>query len=263
MVGPGRRGTRGTPWVALALAAAICSCGSQERVQGPGAQGEFLKGREAYERGDQTRAIEILQAFERTYPGSQFIDDALFYLGKAHQANGEQILARQSFQRLLDGFPRSNLAEDALFELAQSWVLSMRGAALDPEPAEEALRACEIYLRRYPDGGHRAEAERAILKARSNLAAKDFLNGRTYLRLGKPEAARRYFQKSLDRWKEAPVSARAMEGIAASYEKQQQWGAARQAYLDLLQHLGDDPSRFEDGRQIAAAARHRLDRLPQ
>jgi outer membrane assembly lipoprotein YfiO len=261
MIGLGRRWIRGAVWLALALL--VGSCGHQEHVQGPGAEGEFLKGREAYERGDQLRAIEILEAFERNHPGSQFIDDALFFLGKAHQASGEQILARQSFQRLLDGFPRSNHAEDALFELAQCWVLSMYSPALDPEPAEEALRACEVYVRRYPEGVHREAAEQAILKARTSLAKKDYLNGRTYLRLGRPEAARRYFQMSLDRWVDAPISAKAMVGIATSYEKQGQWADARQAYTVLLEHLGDDPDRFENGRQIAAAARRRLERLPQ
>jgi outer membrane protein assembly factor BamD (BamD/ComL family) len=139
----------------------------------------------------------------------------------------------------------------------------MRGPALDPEPAEEALRACEIYLRRYPEGKHRPEAEEAILKARRNLAKKDYLNGRTYMRLGKPEGARRYFQKSLSRWEDSPVSAKAMEGIAVSYEKQKQWEDARQAYEELLKHLGDDPGRFEDGRRIAISARRRLERLPR
>jgi len=246
----------------LVLAIVLCSCGTQERVQGPGAAGEFERGRQAHERGDQVRAIEILEAFERNYPGSQFIDDALFYLGKAHQANSEQILGRQVFQRLLDGFPRSGFAEDALFELAQCWVLSMPGPALDPEPAEEALRACGVYLRRYPEGKHRQQAELATVAARTALARKDYLNGGTYLRMGKPEAARRYFQKALDRWKDAPVSAQAMQGIAASYERQKLWDDARRAYGELLGHLGDDPSRFEDGRQIAADARRRLERLP-
>jgi len=261
MRGWGQRGAGGA--MALVLAVLLCSCAKQERVQGPGAAGEFERGRSAHERGDQLRAIEILEAFERTYPGSQFIDDALFYLGKAHQANGEQILARQVFQRLLDGFPRSSYAEDALFELAQCWVLSMPGPALDPEPAEEALRACETYLRRYPEGKHRERAEQAALAARTALAEKDYLNGRTYMRLGKPEAARRYYQKALDRCEDGPMSARAMEGIADSYVEQQLWDDARRAYGELLEHLGDDPSRFEDGPQIAAEARRRLERLPQ
>jgi outer membrane assembly lipoprotein YfiO len=246
----------------LALAIVLCSCGTQDHVLGPGAAGEFERGRQAHERGDQVRAIEILEAFERNYPGSQFIDDALFYLGKAHQASGEQILARQVFQRLLDGFPRSALAEDAHFEMAQCWVLSMPGPALDPEPAEEALRACALYLRRYPEGKHREQAELATVKARTVLARKDYLNGGTYLRIGRPEAARRYFQKSLDRWKDAPVSAKAMQGVAASYEKQELWDDARRTYGELLEHLGDDPSRFEDGQDIAANARRRLERLP-
>jgi outer membrane assembly lipoprotein YfiO len=252
-----RRGARIVAWVLLAVVAGSCG-GRNAAVQGPGAEGEFLEGRAAYERGDQMRAIEILSAFERNHPGSHFIDDAMFYLGKAHQANSEQILARQSFQRLLDAFPRSSYAEDAQFELAQSWLLSMRGPALDPEPAEQAVVYYDLYLRRYPDGKHRELASEGIERARGNLARKDFLNGRTYLRLNRPEAARRYFRKSIERWADAPVSAKAMEGVAITLEREGQAQEAREAYAALLEHVGDDPGRFEDGERIAAAARRRL-----
>jgi len=246
-------------WIALAASCA----GGRHPVHGPGAQGDFTRAKEAYEGGHHTRAIELLEAFERNHPGSQYIDDAFFYLGKSHQASREQLLARQAFQRLLDAFPRSSFAEDALFEIAHSWFLSMRGPALDPEPAEEAIRAFRSYLRRYPEGEHRSESEEAIRTVLNNLADKDYRNGRTYMRLGRPGAARRYFEMSLSRWDEATVSAKAREGIARSYEKEDRWPEARAAYESLLEHLGDDPDRFDDGSDIAARARQRLASLPQ
>ncbi len=259
-----RLGARLLPLAALAALLGPLSCGSQQaRIEGPGAEGEFLEGRAAYDRGDQMRAIELLEAFERNHPGSQFIDDALYYLGLAHQANNEQLLARQAFQRLLDAFPRSSYAEDARFQFAQSWLMSMRGPALDPEPAEEALRAYAAYLRRYPDGEFREEAQEGMRRARSTLAEKDCLNGRTYLRLGKPEPARRYFRKSLERWDQAPVSAKALAGIARTYEEEKNWPEARRAWEALVDHLVDDPGRYEDGEELADKARERLASLPR
>ena len=239
------------------------SCGGRDGLlHGAGAGSAFTRAKQEYESGNYLRAIELLVTFEREHPGSQYIDDALYYLGRAHQGNHEQLLARQSFERLLRAYPRSSYAEMTLFEIARSWYMSMRGPALDPEPTESAHAAFLSYLRRYPEGQFRAEAQEAVGEILDRLAEKDYLNGHTYLRLRRPAAARRYFRKSLDTHAEAQIAARAREGIARSYEKDRNWSEARTAYQALLDHLGDDPGRFEDGVEIADKARARLASLP-
>ncbi len=237
--------------------------GAAGPIQVPGAQGEFLRAREAYEGGRHLEAIELLEAFERRHPGSQFIDDALFYLGKAHQANREQLLARQTFVRLIETFPRSTYTEDAFFEIAHSSFREMRGPALDPEPAEEALRALYAYQARYPNGEHMVAAAEAVAEVLETLARKAYLNGRTYLRLGRPEAARRYLRKSIEVLPTSPVSAKVYAMIARSYEREKRWAEAREVYQQLLDHLGTMPQRYEDGEDLAARARSKLDSLPR
>lgn len=232
--------------------------GNNPTPSGPGVEEDFDRARAAYDRGDYVQAIEMLDEFERTHPGSKYVDDALFLLGKAHQANDEQILARDDFQRLLSDFPRSPFAEDAHFEIANSWLLAMGGAAMDPEPAEQALSGFRAYMARYPEGKHRAEAQAGIDRALAALSEKDYLNGRTYLRLGRPAAARRYFEKSLELWAESPVSAKALAGIARSYEDEHKPAEAKQAYERLLAHLGDKPERYDDGADLASRARAKL-----
>jgi len=249
---------RGARW-ALGLGLLLGACSRAPHVvPQPGPEGEFARAQQDYERGRMLDAITRLESFERDYPGSQYIDDALFLLGKAHQVNKEQILARQSFQRVLDDFPRSPFAEDALFEVAQSWYLSVRGPALDPEPAEEALRAFRIYLGRYPEGKYASEARRGEQLALGLLARKDYLNGDTYMKLRRYAAARRYFEKSIERWADSPSSALALDGIARSYEKEKAPAEAGAAYRRLLEHLGDDPTRFERGEGLARRARQKV-----
>jgi outer membrane protein assembly factor BamD len=249
--------------LAIALSAlAGCGSGSAPPIEA-GADADFEKARKAYDQGDHLRAIELLEAFEHANPGSKYFDDAIFLLGKSHQANDEQILARADFERLLQEFPRSPFAEDAHFELANSWFLSMSGPSLDPEPAEEAVSGLRGYLRRYPEGKYRPEAQESIDKALAVLAEKDYLNGRTYLRLGRPAAARRYFEKSLVTWDRAPISGRVLEAIAHTYADEKDSAAERAAYERLIAHLGDEPDRYRDGEQLLAEARARLDVLPE
>lgn len=259
----GRSARLGVGCLLLAILALTSCAGNDGLLKGAGASSDFTKAKQEYERGHFLRAIELLVTFEREHPGSQYIDDALFYLGKAHQGNHEQLLARQSFERLLRAYPRSSYAEMALFEIARSWYLSMRGPALDPEPTENAHTAFISYLRRYPQGQYRQEAQEAIDEILDRLAEKDYLNGRTYLRLRRTTAARRYFEKALATHAEALIAAKAHEGIARSYEKEKKWSQARTAYRALLDHLGDNPDRFEDGGAIAEKARAKLASLPE
>jgi len=244
------------------LLAGGCSGRSKDAVPAFGPEGDFQAAVREFERGDMAAAIAAFETFERNHPGSQYIDDALFYLGRAHQTTREYLLARQAFERLAEDFPRSPFVEDAHFEIAHSWYLAVRGAELDAEPAEEALRSYRTYLRRYPEGKHRAQAEEAIADLLGTLARKSYLNGQTYMRLGRPEAARRYFEKSLEIWEQAPVSAQALAGIARSYEKEMNWAEARRAYERLAAHLGEQPDRFADGKNLAGEARKKLASLP-
>ncbi len=246
-------------WLACAGLLTWAGCGSAAGpLRMPGAQGEFERGKTAYERGRHLEAIELLEAFERRHPGSQFIDDALYFLGKAHQANNEQLLARQAFERILTAFPRSSFSEDAYFEIARSWYLGMRGPALDPEPAEQAASAFAAYLRRYPEGKYVDEARAAVTEVQNTLAEKAFLNGRTYMRLGRPEAARRYFRKSYEQWPQATVAGKAVDGIARTYERQDDRERAVEFYERLVEMLAPAPDRYEDGQDLLARARQKL-----
>ena len=245
--------------VGWGLAALLAACGTAPHVvPQPGPEGEFARAQQEYERGRMVETITLLEAFEKNHAGSQYIDDALYLLGKAHQANQEQILARQAFRRVLDDFPRSPFAEDALYEVAQSWFLSVRGAALDPEPAEEALRGFRTYLGRFPEGKFAEAARAGESAALGLLAKKDCLNGETYMKLRRYAAARRYFEKSIERWVDSPVSARALDDIARCFEKEGAPAETRAAYERLLKHLGDDPSRYDRGGQLARRAREKV-----
>jgi outer membrane protein assembly factor BamD len=260
---PGRgsvAGFAGAGAVCLLVLALGCGQSTQFGPSGT-AEADFLRAQSEYESGHYVNAVELLDAFERRHPGSQYIDDALLLLGKAHQSNDEHVLARQAFERLREDYPQSPYAEEALFQVAQSWYRSIRGPALDPEPTEEALRSFRVYLRRYPEGAFHEAALAGERGALGVLAEKAYLNGETYLKLRRYDAARRCFERSLEQWAESPRSAEALAGIARSYERAGTLAEARSSYQRLLDHLGTDPARYRNGEALAREAGRKLAEL--
>jgi outer membrane assembly lipoprotein YfiO len=244
--------------LALPLLLVTACSNTESRVGMPGAEGDFEAGQRAYENGHHLRAIELLEMFETRHPGSRFVDDALYFLGLAHQTNNEQILARQAFNRLIDAYPRSEFAEEAYFEIAHCWYRSKRRPELDPEPAEEAVRSFNIYLRRYPGGQRVTEAESSIDELLNMLAKKDYLNGETYRKLGRYQAARRYYQKALDRLDNANCAALVWKGIATTYGKEKEFAKELEAYQSLQQLLLINPENYESGDEMARFAQQKL-----
>jgi outer membrane protein assembly factor BamD len=222
-------------WAAVALLA--CSCAGPMIAGNAGVEAEFVRGQRLFDEGRYLQAVEALEAFRTEHPGSDRVDDAILLLGKAHQKMGENILARDEFDRLLRDFPQSDHREEAQFERAMGWLADSHSAALDPEPTQAALDAFRAYLRNYPDGAFRAEAEKRAHFALDRLAAKAYLNGETYLMLRQPAAARIYFQKSLSILNGSSRAADALLGLARASELLGEGDKAKEYYSRLLEYL--------------------------
>lgn len=206
----------------------------------PGEEGDFRRAERMFQQGRYLQAVEALDAFRNEHPGSDRIDDAIFLLGIAHQKQGESLLARDEFDRLLRDYPQSNHREEAQFERALAWLADSRGPDLDPEPTEEALSAFRAYLRLYPDGPHRPEAEKHEATCLDRLAVKAYLNGRTYLLAKQGEAAAIYFAKSLSIRPGSTRAGDAMRGLALAQRLRGDVEAERAAWLQLLNYAADE-----------------------
>lgn len=232
----------------LALAFLVASCASSVPSGGLGAEADFLQGQKLFEDRRYFQAVQSLETFRTEHPGSERVDDAIFLLGKAHQNLGENLLAREEFDRLLRDFPQSEHRESAQFERAMSWMDDARAPSLDPEPLQEAMESFRAYLRNYPDGAHRGEAEKYIRICLDRLAVKAYQNGRTYLTLNKPSAARIYFEKSLSILSDSSKAPDALLGLGKSYEREGNPDKAREAYQQLLDLA--TPERIQSDRHL-------------
>jgi len=232
--------------------------------EGPGSEADYLKGERLVQQERWLQATESLERFRTEHPGSDRIDDAIFLLGKAHQGAGDHLLAREEFDRLLRDFPQSEHREAAQFERAMSWLAEVRGPALDPQPTEEALEALRTYLRLYPEGGWRTQAEAGIAKCLDRLAVKSCLNGETYLRLGHPEAALIYFEKSLEILPTSSRAGEALLGLGRAHEARGDLPAAREAFERALAYATSEGANGNGGlRDVRRDAEEALARLKE
>jgi TolA-binding protein len=152
--------------------------------------------------GDFDGATRALQHLVEGYPSSAHLEYALYSLGYAWQKVNAHEQGLHAFQQLLQRFPQSQLRRAAEYGVARALISLQRfaeaapywehlsQAAPSPEQAEEATfwwaeswsraercdqasPAFQAYLRRFPQGSHRADA--LVIIATCAHAAGDFM----------------------------------------------------------------------------------------
>jgi outer membrane protein assembly factor BamD len=233
----------------LLFALLSAGCGGHAVQRSPGAAGLHERGLERFEREDYFEAIQIFQELLRDFPGSEHVDDAIYYLGRSYIENGEYALATTEFDQLVTDHPESPLVAEAEFYDGEAFYRQIRSPQYDPETTEQALTRFRRFVRLYPEHPLCAEAEKRIAFCRDWLARKNIQAGQLYLKLKHFNAARVYFQKTLDRFPDSPWAAAARLGLGEALEAEGKRDAAREAYRSVTE---DSPNAPADVREEAA-----------
>ena len=168
-----------------------------------------------------------LQHFLADRPGSRFVEEATFLIGRAYYELGLDIEAEEQFRRVLREFPGGDVAPEASYYLSLSLLSQSRPAALDQTETKMALAQFRAFINRYPDHELGERARTHIENIRDKLAKKEFLNGLTYEKRRFRHAARFYFEERvLEDYGDTKWAIPAMEALTRSYAKTKEWGNA-------------------------------------
>jgi TolA-binding protein len=210
--------------------------------------------------GDFAGATRPLQQLIEGYPTSEHLEYALYSLGYAWQKMNAHEQGLHAFQQLLQRFPQSELRHAAESGVARALVSLQRYAeaapywerlsmaASSPEQAEEATfwwaeswtraercdqatPAFQDYLRRFPQGGHRADA--LIATATCAHAVGEFT-----AEIAALEAVLRQFPAD-------PRRDLLLLRLADAHEQSGQPAKARELYSQWLLAFPDNPHRTE------------------
>ena len=93
--------------------------------------------------GRYAAASRAFDAFIKSYPGSEYADNATYWLGESYYVTGNYRIALDAFQKLLNDYPDSSKVGDALLKIGY--------AQYELEEWESARQALNSVKERYPD----------------------------------------------------------------------------------------------------------------
>jgi outer membrane assembly lipoprotein YfiO len=173
--------------------------------------------RRLVEAGRNYDAILELQKFTSENPGSGMLDRALYYLGRAYLGKRDHAMAS------------------------------------DPTMSVRAIDQLMLFIKLHPESPFVPDARGRVTQLRVKLAEKQYLNGRLYLKLKRPAAARFYFENVLAEYGDTQWAPRCMLEIAKSYEIEKETAKAADEYNRLIQTYPDS--------EEAGQARLRIEEL--
>jgi len=117
---------------------------------------EYVKAFGFYSANNFNAAIEAFGLFIRNNPRSDYIANAIYWIGECHYTQSDLAKAQEFFQKVVDEYPKSSKAPDALLKLG--YVLSAM------KEKDKAMAIFESLIKLYPGSP-------AAGKARERLTA--------------------------------------------------------------------------------------------
>ncbi|MCK4539188.1 MAG: tetratricopeptide repeat protein [Candidatus Krumholzibacteria bacterium] len=148
----------------------------------------------------------------RDHPGSSWVDDAVFLMGKALVKQKEYSKGSRKFLELTTNFPESEYVPHALYWLALT--------SYERHEYNQALLYLERYIEGYPDH----EISYMVL----------FLAGDTKLELGKDQEALAFYSRVAESTDKREIVEESMLKSARLYYLFEDWENAAQSYSGLL-----------------------------
>ncbi|MEO0107171.1 MAG: outer membrane protein assembly factor BamD [candidate division WOR-3 bacterium] len=181
-----------------------------------------------------------IQAFERIifyHAGSEYVDDAQFYLGRTYFEKKDYNQAIVEFDYLIKNFANSPYLEEAYLFRAKSALLKSPSYEKDQTETKEAIALFDEFLTRFPSSRFTEEVRGYILFARDRLAKKELENGKLYIKLKEPKAAMLYFKYLIENYPETSSANEAKYQLALIYEQNKELDEALNLYKELLEDV--------------------------
>ena len=182
--------------------------------------------RAEFEQGNFVTVVNDARTFMARFPGSGYLDEAMFLLARSEYEDGNFIEAEGRFRKVLRDFPNGAYAEDASYYLALSLLSQARKPELDQAETEAAQAQLRAFLQRFPNSEHAGRAQEHLEGIADKFAEKSFKNGETYRKLKDWQAADFYYQKVYGKWPLSEWAPRALVRMAEISVKRKQWRPA-------------------------------------
>jgi outer membrane protein assembly factor BamD len=228
---------RFSPVILFALCVGLAGCKGKSNLPAAGSvdADKYLydHGAAALKRKHWLEAREYFKKLVDTYPQSQYRQEAKLGIGDSYVGENSiesNILAVNEFREFLSFFPGNARTDYAQYRIALSNEHQMLGPERDPTPAQDALDACNLFLKNYPTSQYRSEVEKLKREAQNQLSGHDFKVGIYYFHVGWFPGALERFKALLEKDPEYPERDAVYYYLAEMYHRTKQNNAALPFY---------------------------------
>lgn len=99
-------------------------------------------------------AISGFKAYLASFPGSDFADDAQFYIGQSYYNQGKYTEAADAYNLTIRTYPKSEILSDAYYKLGESY--------RNQKNPERARSAYQFVIKQYPESAAAAQAQQRL-----------------------------------------------------------------------------------------------------
>jgi tol-pal system protein YbgF len=133
---------------------AAAAAGSSPGGLGASPQRAYDAAMSDYWGSDFDLAISGFKAYLASFPGSDFADDAQFYIGQSYYNQGKYTEAADAYNLTIRTYPKSEILSDAYFKIGESY--------RNLKNPERARSAYQFVIKQYPESAAAAQAQQRL-----------------------------------------------------------------------------------------------------
>jgi outer membrane assembly lipoprotein YfiO len=214
-----------------------------------------------FEEGQYLTVVNDARTFMSRFPGSGYLDEAMYLLARAEYEDGNFIEAEGRFRKVLRDFPNGSYAEESAYYLALALLSQARKPELDQAETEGAQAQFRMFLQRFPNSEHVPQAQEHLEHISNKFAEKSFKNAETYRKLKDWDAAEFYYQKIWSSWPMSEWAPRALVQLSQINLKRRLYRPAVAWARIVLDEFPDTPD-SRDAQRLLDQAEKELGELP-
>ncbi len=237
--------SRGAVGIGIVILAGLLACSSEDATRQMSAEERYRFGMSYYHDGDFLEAIEELKIVTIQFGGTQWADDAQYYMAEARYMREEFVLAAYEYDVLIRTMSTSEFVRLARYRKATCYYNLSPSYNLDQQYTRKAIDEYQLFLEFFPTDTLAVYAENRISEMNTKLARKDYESGIIYLKMGYNKSATYYFDLVLEKFHDTEYAEPAMFYKAESLFLRRRYADAELVIRRFLDRYPDSSRRSE------------------
>ena len=164
--------------------------------------------------------------------GTDYGDDAQFFLAESYFLNNQFILSIKEYENLTRKMAFSPFFEKSRFRICEAYRIESPDYYNDQSYTEKALERYQEFLDDFPESEHGQTVTESMSILRNKLAKKLYETGVLYLKMDEFEPARMSFNNVLDQYYDTDIVEEVHVGVIKSYIKSNKIKQAKEYWLN-------------------------------